>query len=207
MKKRMLIALAVVLLLGLGASAGLADSSARPFKGRVSKSILQDTTDTCPGGNCSCMEVEGTIIATHLGKGTMTEVACVDLDTWAGTTPDPASLSAWFDALADTGADALLRSLRALDPELVVMLLKARATVVPKPVDEEGWQPPAGTQTLDGQFFFAARTEGDDLATVVQMLRTLFERDYWMYFRMMQGVLWELDTENEEWALRWRTMW
>jgi hypothetical protein len=35
-------------------------------------------------------------------------------------------------------------------------------------------------------------------------MRTLFEHDYWLYFRLMQGVIWELPTEGLEWAYRWR---
>jgi hypothetical protein len=50
-----------------------------------------------------------------------------------------------------------------------------------------------------------ALRESDDLEAVLAMLRSLFVADYWTYFRMMQGVIHELDTANEEWALRWRT--
>jgi hypothetical protein len=39
----------------------------------------------------------------------------------------------------------------------------------------------------------------------VVLLRTLFEEDYWTYFRLMQGALWELASDTEEWALRWRS--
>ena len=38
----------------------------------------------------------------------------------------------------------------------------------------------------------------------MRLLALLFESDYWFYFRMLQSVTWELPTENEEWALRWR---
>jgi hypothetical protein len=37
------------------------------------------------------------------------------------------------------------------------------------------------------------------------LLRTLFQNDYWVYFRLLQGVIWELVPETEESALRWRT--
>jgi hypothetical protein len=39
---------------------------------------------------------------------------------------------------------------------------------------------------------------------VGEVLDALFREDYWAYFRLMQGAIWELDSENEEWALRWR---
>ena len=130
-------------------------------------------------------------------------VACVDLDAWSGDLPDRVVLSSWIDVLAETDSESLHRSLQALDPELVVLFLKSRIAVIQKTNDDD-WQPPEGGQTLDGQFYFIALAENDDVAAIVTILRTLFERDYWTYFRMMLGVIWELETENEEWARRWR---
>lgn len=132
-------------------------------------------------------------------------VACVDLDGWRGATADRAAIDRWLDTLAMTDSKSFLRSIRALDPELVVLFLKHRIQCFQKPDDDEGWQPPEGGQTVEGQFYFVAVREGDDLEPVVAMLRALFVDDYWVYFRMMQGIIHELDIANEEWALRWRT--
>jgi hypothetical protein len=132
-------------------------------------------------------------------------VACVDLDGWTGLTTDRASLDAWIDALAATSGESFRRSLLALDPEVVVLYLRQRILVVQKPDEKEGWDPPEGSQTLDGQFYFTAHRDDDDLAAIVKLLREIFEHEYWTYFRMLQGAIWELDSGNEEWALRWRT--
>lgn len=132
-------------------------------------------------------------------------VACLDLDAWSGITPDPYRLDGWLDAIADTEETALLRSIRSIDPELFVLYLKGRIDVAQKPAESDGWDPPDGMQTLDGQFYFGARRENDDLDAIVKMLKALHQHDYWVYFRMLHGVIWELDTENEEWAGRWRT--
>jgi len=132
-------------------------------------------------------------------------VACVDLDGWSGTAADRAAIDSWLDAFAMTPDAAFLRSIRALDPELVVLFLKHRIQCFQKPDDDEGWQPPEGGLTVEGQFYFVAIREGDDLEAIVAMLRALFVADYWVYFRMMQGIIHELDIVNEEWALRWRT--
>jgi hypothetical protein len=129
--------------------------------------------------------------------------ACIDLDAWSGTLPDRRALNAWIDALAETEDEAFLRGAHALDPEMLVLYLRGRVDVVLKPNDDD-WQPPEGAQTLEGQFYYSAHTTDDDLAAVGRLLRLLFEHDYWTYFRMMQGVIWELDSANEEWALRWR---
>jgi hypothetical protein len=130
-------------------------------------------------------------------------VACVDLDGWEGTLPDRRSLDAWIGALVEAGEEPLLRGLQALDPELLTLFMKGRVEVFLR-ANDDFWEPPIGADTLDGQFFFRALGEGDDAASIVSLLRTLFERDYWSYFRLLQSVIWELEPETEEWALRWR---
>jgi hypothetical protein len=131
-------------------------------------------------------------------------VASLDLDAWSGHVPDRAGLDTWLDALAETSDPALLRSVDAIDPELLALYLRGRVAVIRKPEDDEGWQPPQGAQTLEGQFYFVALRENDDVAAVLRLLHLLFSNDYWTYFRMMQAVIWELESENQEWARRWR---
>jgi hypothetical protein len=132
-------------------------------------------------------------------------VACFDLDAWDGALPKPSVFDEWIDALAETGEESFVRSVGSIDAELVVLYLKRRVQVELKPNDDESWQPPEGGQTLDGQFYFRAVAEGDDLASIIALLKGFFTREYTTYFRMLQGVIWELDSQNEEWALRRRT--
>lgn len=131
--------------------------------------------------------------------------ACVDLDGWNGLEPDPAALDQWIDALAETSPETFLRSFQALDAETVLIYLRHRIGVAQKPDEKEGWDPPAGSQTLDDQFYFFALRPDDDLAATITLLRRLFEQEYWTYFRMMLAVIWELEIANQEAALRWRT--
>ena len=131
-------------------------------------------------------------------------VAAVDLDAWQGIDPDPAALEPWIAALSTASEAALLRGTRALDPELLVLYLRDRVDVYLDPRDEE-WQAPPGFQTLEGQFYFGAKRENDDVDSLARLLRILFSSDYWLYYRLMQGAIWELDSDLEEWARRWRT--
>ena len=131
-------------------------------------------------------------------------IAAIDLDAWRGYEVDLETLGEWVAALAEADGTTLLRATQALDPELLVLLLRSRTTVVQKPTDDEGWQPPEHAQTLEGQFYFVTKGESDDAEALVKLLRTLFQEDYWSYFRLMQGAIWELDSDCEEWALRWR---
>jgi hypothetical protein len=129
---------------------------------------------------------------------------CVDLDAWGDLAPDRARLGEWLTAFADAGEEALLRAVGALDFELLTLALQSRVQVLLQPSDDD-WTPPPGAVTLDGQFHLLARDEEDDLADVVDLLRLLFQRDYWVYFRLVQAVLAESEADTEEWALRWRS--
>ena len=131
-------------------------------------------------------------------------IAAVDLDAWHEHAPDLARLNEWLEVLSRTERTALARALRALDAELLILLLMSRIAVWQRPSGDDSWEPPAGSQTLEGQFYYAALSEKDDLAAVTAALRCLFEEDYWTYFRTMQGVVWELESDTQEWAYRWR---
>ena len=134
-------------------------------------------------------------------------VTSFDLDAWSGLTVDPARLDAWVAALASAEDETLLRAARAVDPEMLVLYLRRHVDVTMKPSeqDDPDWQAPDGSQTLEGQFYFVAKDPKDDIAPLLRLLHSLFQGDYWLYFRMIQAVKEEMQTENEEWALRWRT--
>ncbi len=104
-------------------------------------------------------------------------VACVDLDAWQGTLPDRDALDRWLDVLSIGSEDSFTRSVRSLDPEVVVLFLKHRIQCHQKPDDDEGWQPPVGGQTVDGQFYYVAKRDKDDLVPITSMLRSLFTVD------------------------------
>ncbi|HXK24096.1 MAG TPA: DUF6178 family protein [Myxococcota bacterium] len=131
--------------------------------------------------------------------------AAIDLDAWASFEPDLPALSDWVGALASTERASFRRAVEALDPELLVLHLKSRVEVFQKAAGDDDWMAPEGAQTLEGQFYYRARNDGDDLASISELLRMLFEEDYWTYFRVMQGAMWELESDTQEWALRWRT--
>jgi hypothetical protein len=132
--------------------------------------------------------------------------ACVDLDAWTDLVPNRETLAEWIATFGEADDDTLVRGVQALDPELIMIWLQDRADVVMKPPDSEdqGWYPPGGGVTLDGQFYLVAKRGGDDLDVATRLLALLFETDYWFYFRILQSVAWEEPVENEEWALRWR---
>lgn len=131
-------------------------------------------------------------------------VAGIDLDGWKGLELDLESVENWMATLAEAGEATLVRAAHSLDPELIVLYMRDRADVYLDPKDEE-WQAPDGSHTLEGMFYILARRSDDDLEPLLKLLHALFTADYWLYFRMMQGVVWELESDLQEWSLRWRT--
>jgi hypothetical protein len=160
-----------------------------------------------PAELCFTMKAVGLADAAWLLEYATPEqsVAALDLDAWNGNELDRATASEWIEAFARTSQDAQLRALEALDAELLVLALRDRIGVEQQPDEHEGWSPPDGSQTLEGKFHYWALRDDDDLAAITTLLKTLFERAYWTYFRLMLAVRWELTSDSEEWALRWRT--
>lgn len=141
-------------------------------------------------------------ILEHAGAEQMT--ACVDLDAWRQGLPDPVRLGRWLVAFADAGENALLQAAKAVDFEAWTLHLMDRVQVELKPSGDDDWTPPDRGLTLDGQFYVIPRKADDDLENLMELLRVLFQQDYWFYFRLLQSVIWELPSETEEWARRWR---
>lgn len=131
-------------------------------------------------------------------------VACLDLDVWHGGVPERGKLDEWLAALAHAGDDTLLRAAHAIDMELLVLEIRSRARVTLKPNGDDSWEPPDASHTIDGQFFLEPMRDDDDFADLLGFLRVLFQHDYWIYYRLLQGAQWELESDAEEWALRWR---
>jgi len=134
-------------------------------------------------------------------------VTAFDLDVWSGLSVDPIRLESWMAALADAEDETVLRAAQSIDPEILVIYLRQHVDVTLKPSeqDDPDWSPPDNSQTLEGQFYFVAKDPKDDLAPLLRLLHSLFQGDYWLYFRAIQAVFQEMQRENEEWALRWRT--
>ena len=130
--------------------------------------------------------------------------ASVDLDAWDGYLPDRRRFGEWMSAFIAAGEETILRAVRTVDFEMWVLQLRERAFVTVK-TSEDDWEPPGGGLTIDGVFWFVPRAETDDLSDLIQLLQTLFSNEYWVYFRLAQGGVWEgSDMESEEWAHRWR---
>lgn len=132
-------------------------------------------------------------------------VACFDLDVWRGLELDPEALDAWLLGLSDAGDAALLRAARVLDSELLALWARRHLEFYFRPGEDEDWEPPDDTRTLDGEYHFRARRPDDDLEVPLRLLHLLFENDQPLYLALVYDAAEGSASGDAEQALRWRS--
>ena len=137
----------------------------------------------------------------------------VDLDAWRGGEVDPMRLVPWLRAArgAHSGADrdddldAWREKLAALDPELVSLLLRSALRIHDLEEDEDpDFESERFMRTAEGRYIVEFVPDGADYVSVRRLVDDLYERDSFMAGRILSAVRWELVSDLEERALRWR---
>ena len=137
----------------------------------------------------------------------------VDLDAWRGDEVDPMRLVPWLRVArgAHSGADreadldAWREKLAALDPELVSLLLRSALRIHDLEEDEDpDFESERFMRTAEGRYIVEFLPDGADYVSVRRLVDDLYERDPFMAGRVLSAVRWELVSDLEEQALRWR---
>ncbi len=136
----------------------------------------------------------------------------LDLDAWPGGRLDPSRALPWLRA-ARAGADrddgqerAWRRKLAALDVELLELLL--HGALVVHDLDEEPDPEFTSDRVLrmpDGKLVVEFRAEGASYLAVRGLVDDLLAEDPFRASRLLTALRYELPSELEESALRWRT--
>jgi hypothetical protein len=135
----------------------------------------------------------------------------LDLDTWRQGRFEPRRALPWLraaraGALQDPRLAArLARKMRALDREVLYLVLRdalrvhdLRVNEDPEIESDQAWK------TSDGAYFIEFLVEGSDFVAVRGLLDDLEAEDPFMSSRLLGALAWELPSELEESALRWR---
>jgi len=136
----------------------------------------------------------------------------LDLEGWRGDRFDPLRCGAWVALLAETGEPTLKRFVRNADDETLVLLFRDWAHVRPLEIDHE--EPTRGHGVSDagdergfispdgGHLFAPERPE--HVLAVRRLAETLYLDDQPRYAGLIRTALFDLPSEVEESALRWR---
>jgi hypothetical protein len=135
----------------------------------------------------------------------------LDLDAWRHGQFEPRRALPWLRA-ARAGAPQdsrlaarLARKMRALDRELVYLVLRdailvhdLRVNDDPEIASDQAWK------TSDGAYFIEFLVEGSDFVAVRGLLDDLEAENPFLSSRLLGALAYELPSELEETALRWR---
>jgi len=136
----------------------------------------------------------------------------LDLEGWRKDRFDPLRFGAWVALLAEAGEATLRRFTRSADDEELILLFRGWLHVRPLEIDHE--EPTRGhgiTETgdergfgsPDGNYLFSPERE-EHAPAARRLAETLFLDDQARYLGIVRSALFELSSEVEEDALRWR---
>jgi hypothetical protein len=127
----------------------------------------------------------------------------LDLDFWKRDELDPQKILHWLEILLECGEKKIAQFVQSTHPEFVALLLKKFlrvSTLDGEPVEVEEQLPPF---TLDHYYF--VHFIGKETRAVLEPFLKIFSLiDPEAYQRLMEALVWELDSELEEQEYRVR---
>jgi hypothetical protein len=128
----------------------------------------------------------------------------VDLGAWKRDALDPHALLEWLRAGRGDEPEAHLRKVHGLDLELLESMLRAFTVVhdleeTPDPAVEG-----ATLDSADGRYRVEMKVEGPEQAELRALLLDLVAEDPLGFSRLLEALRWEVPSELEEAALRFR---
>jgi hypothetical protein len=131
----------------------------------------------------------------------------VDLDAWERDHLDEARMREWMNALVEAGPGRLKAAVEALDAEAVALFIQRQARVYDLTLDEPLPEEPEGHfyPTPDRFFLLDVLVGGEEGKAFDRMLDWLYRADLEFARRVVMSAKWELPSDLEEHAYRWRT--
>ncbi len=126
-----------------------------------------------------------------------------DLDCWQGDIFDGAKGLQWLSLLLEGGEEKILQTVRELDFELLVLLVKKHVKVLHGPEDIEDDDIRVEAVQRDGGYEIEYRDE-ESAKSIGMLLNTLLRGDGDFYQRLLEAVRWEQEALLEEEVYQWR---
>lgn len=129
----------------------------------------------------------------------------VDLDVWKGDEPDSKQLLLWLALARGDDEEAYREKLQGLDIEILEILLRGIVHIYDLEEDGEPGDVDGTIQnTPEGRFMLVYPSEGAEYTLARQIVDDLYTEDPFRAGRLLYAVRWELQSELNETALRWR---
>ncbi|AMV72807.1 hypothetical protein JCM30471_13230 [Desulfuromonas carbonis] len=120
-----------------------------------------------------------------------------DLDCWDQDQLEGDAVFKWLQALLDCGEDKVLQTVRELDFEMLVLMLKKHLNVIAGPGDFVGDDERVEAQARDGGYqldYF----DSEKSKPLAQLLGVLYRGDQDFFRGLIEAVRWEQEAQLEE---------
>jgi len=127
----------------------------------------------------------------------------IDLDVWKKDRLAREKTLDWVEILMECREEKFAQFVRSADLEFIILLLKKfiRISKQEEETPEKKGEP--APESLDG-LYFIHYTEEKPFPLIKRFLEKLLYLDAELYRRVMEGVIWELESDLEETEYRWR---
>ena len=134
--------------------------------------------------------------------------AVLDLDCWNRQNLRSTRLLEWLDDLHESGLEPFLGTLAVLDNELLVASFSKHVEVHAVLPSEEEDDPRPYDEVLSNELYRLEFTDPDSAwnERIQRLLALLRFADLNAYHGLMQGIMWSVQSELEEWAYRWKSV-
>ena len=127
----------------------------------------------------------------------------VDLEVWKKDRLVPEKLLEWVEILMECGEEKFAQFLRSADLEFIILILKKFIRVT-KQEEENSEKDGRPTPESLERLYFVHVKEEKARPLINRFLEKLLYLDMELYRRVMEGVIWELESGLEETEYRWR---
>ena len=129
----------------------------------------------------------------------------VDLGGWDRDHLNPLETLTWLRAARGDDPEAFFRKLRAVDLEVVELLLRSLTVIHDR--DENPDADPQGVtvETPDEKYLIEMMVEGAPMAALRTLINDFIAQDPFQASRLFEAVRWEVPSEMEETAFRFRS--
>jgi len=127
----------------------------------------------------------------------------LDLDSWTRDRLDPKKILHWMEILLESGEEKVGQFIRSADPDWIALILKKFLRVETLEGEHIEVVDQIPLFTLDQYYFIQFKGKG--IREVFEpFLRILFRIDERGYQRLMEALIWEMESELEETGYRFR---
>jgi hypothetical protein len=133
--------------------------------------------------------------------------AVLDLDCWHKQNLRSTRLLEWLDDLRESGLESFLDTVAVLDNELLIAAFSQHVQVHAALPAEEVDEPKPYHEVLSNELYRLEFVDPDSAwnERLQRLLAFLRQADLNTYHSLMQGIMWGLQSELEEWAYRWKS--